>query len=51
MVNWKEQALEKQDFVIDDLKQLISIPSVLDEGLSREEAPFGPSQSVRWIGF
>lgn len=51
MVNWKEKALENQEFVIDDLKQLISIPSVLDEGLSSEGAPFGPEpkRALDWL--
>ncbi|MDN4606977.1 dipeptidase PepV [Sporosarcina highlanderae] len=51
MVNWNEKALGKQDFVINDLKQLVSIPSVLDESLSTEDAPFGPEpkRALDWL--
>jgi len=51
LVNWHEKVLEKEQLVIDDLKQLISIPSVLDESLSTEDAPFGPEpkRALDWM--
>ncbi len=51
MVNWKNETLQKQECILNDLKELISIPSVLDESLSTEEAPFGPEpkRALEWL--
>ena len=51
LVNWEEKVLAGQDMLIDDLKQLVSIPSVLDEEAATEEAPFGPEpkRALAWM--
>ena len=51
MVNWKEKVLEREDSLINDLKQLVSIPSVLDESSATEAAPFGPEpkRALDWL--
>lgn len=51
MVNWKEKVLEREELLIDDVKQLVSIPSVLDENTATEEAPFGtgPKRALDWL--
>ncbi|MCG7344447.1 dipeptidase PepV [Sporosarcina sp. ACRSL] len=50
-MNWKEKVLEREEQLLDDLKQLISIPSVLDESLATGEAPFGPEpkRALDWL--
>ncbi|MFC4409742.1 dipeptidase PepV [Chungangia koreensis] len=51
MKNWLEEALGRKDELMDDLKNLISIPSVLNEDEATEEAPFGPMplKALNWV--
>ena len=51
MVNWKEKVLEREESLINDLTQLVSIPSVLDESSATEDAPFGPEpkRALDWL--
>ncbi|WP_235588782.1 Sapep family Mn(2+)-dependent dipeptidase, partial [Sporosarcina koreensis] len=50
-MNWSEKVLEREELLIDDLKQLVSIPSILDESTATEEAPFGtePKRALDWL--
>lgn len=41
MVNWKQEVEERRDAMLEDLKALLRIPSVLNESEAREGAPFG----------
>ncbi len=41
MVNWKEEVLARREDLLEDLKELLRIPSVLDESTIEEGAPFG----------
>ena len=41
-VNWKEEVLNRKESLIEDLKGLLVIESVLDEENSTKDAPFGP---------
>ena len=51
LVNWKDEVLAREEDLIDDLKQLVSIPSVLDENSATEDAPFGPEpkRALEWL--
>ena len=51
MMDWKNEALQRQDHLIEDLQQLIAIPSVLDESAATEESPFGPEpkRALDWL--
>lgn len=51
LVNWNEKVLAREELLIDDLKQLVSIPSVLDESAATEDAPFGPEpkRALEWL--
>ncbi|MEB6547805.1 dipeptidase PepV [Heyndrickxia sporothermodurans] len=40
-INWTEEVLKRKDYLIDDLKQLLKIKSVLDEENATEDAPLG----------
>ncbi|WP_248509785.1 dipeptidase PepV [Sporosarcina sp. NCCP-2222] len=50
-MDWKEEALRRQEQIITDLQQLVSIPSVLDESSASKEAPFGPgpAEALGWM--
>lgn len=50
-MDWKEEALRRQEQIIGDLQQLVSIPSVLDESSASKEAPFGPgpAEALEWM--
>ncbi|QTD43237.1 dipeptidase PepV [Sporosarcina sp. Te-1] len=50
-MDWKEEALRRQEQIIGDLQQLVSIPSVLDESSASKEAPFGPgpARALEWM--
>ena len=41
MVNWKEEVLTRREALLTDLKELLRIPSILDETTIQEGAPFG----------
>ncbi len=51
LTDWKSEAITKQQSLISDLQQLISIPSVLDEQGATEDAPFGqePRRALEWL--
>ncbi len=51
LVNWKDEVLAREEVLINDLKQLVSIPSVLDESSATEDAPFGPEpkRALEWL--
>lgn len=50
-MDWKREALKKEAELIQDLQQLIAIPSVLDEEAATPEAPFGPEpkRALEWL--
>jgi len=49
--NWLDEALSRKDELIDDLKHLLAIPSVLNEDEATEEIPFGPMplKALNWV--
>jgi succinyl-diaminopimelate desuccinylase len=51
MTDWKNEALQRQQLLIEDLRRLIAIPSVLDESVATEELPFGPEpkHALDWL--
>lgn len=51
MKNWLDEALSRKNELIDDLKALMAIPSVLDEEGASEEVPFGtkPLEALNWV--
>ncbi|MBN8209486.1 dipeptidase PepV [Bacillus sp. NTK071] len=40
-VNWQEEVLKRKEHLLDDLRGLLKIESVLDENNATDEAPFG----------
>ncbi|MFC5590446.1 dipeptidase PepV [Sporosarcina soli] len=50
-MNWKQEALKREAQLIQDLQQLIAIPSVLDEDAATPDAPFGPEpkRALEWL--
>jgi len=50
-MNFLELARQYQDQMIDDLKQVVRIPSLLDEDQTSEHAPFGPAvrEALDWM--
>jgi succinyl-diaminopimelate desuccinylase len=40
MVNWKEEVLARREDLLEDLKELLRFPSILDESTIEEGAPF-----------
>ncbi|WP_432363971.1 dipeptidase PepV [Sporosarcina sp. UB5] len=50
-MNWEEKVLGRESILLNDLKQLVAIPSVLDESLATEDAPFGPEpkRALDWL--
>lgn len=51
MLNWKNEALKRQEYLIEDLQNLIAIPSVLDESAVTDDLPFGPEpkRALDWL--
>lgn len=51
MKNWLDEALGRKDELIEDLKSLMAIPSVLNEDEATEEIPFGPMplKALNWV--
>ena len=51
MINWENEALKRQEYLLADLQNLIAIPSVLDESAATEDLPFGPEpkRALDWI--
>ncbi|MET3575348.1 dipeptidase PepV [Bhargavaea ullalensis] len=50
-MDWKMKSRQAEDVLIEDLKALISINSVLDESTADERAPFGegPRRALDWM--
>lgn len=51
MLNWNDKVMDNKDGLIDDLKKLISFPSILDESAATADAPFGPEpkRALEWL--
>lgn len=50
-MDWNSKAIESEGAIVEDLKSLISINSVLDENTASDEAPFGegPKRALDWL--
>ncbi|NYF25218.1 dipeptidase PepV [Sporosarcina sp. JAI121] len=51
MTDWEKEALKRQENLLEDLQQLIAIPSVLDENAVTKDLPFGPEpkRALDWL--
>lgn len=51
VIDWKAEAFKKKKEMIEDLTQLIAIPSVLDEEQATLTEPFGPypKKALEWL--
>ncbi len=50
-MDWKSKASNREGLLIEDLQQLIAIPSILDDSAAAEDAPFGPEpkRALEWL--
>ncbi len=50
-MNWKSESLKRKKDILNDLQNLIAIPSILNEELATENEPFGPEpkRALEWL--